>query len=454
MSSKRHGDLPALTTLEAAMPIQNNSLDSDYDRPIRFGMWLLILGFGGFMTWAAIAPLDEAVPAQGVVSVESNHKRVDHLTGGIIEKILVHDGDRVQEGQDLLVFNAVQVRAALNSTLNQWRIAIATEARLMAERAGLNAVAYPADLAEHVSETEVMTLLQAQNELFHSRRSALRGELAIIRESVRGLELQLASFDQLKTGREKHVQLSTEQLASFSKLKQAGFVSRNQLLEIERQLADVQSKQSEDLANIAGVNTRLAEYRMRAAQREMEYRRDVEAQLADVQKEAGTLSERLAALRDTHDRLALRAPATGIVVDMAFHTVGSTIKPGDRILDIVPEGDELIVEAQVAPQYIDRLYLGQEADVHFDAYMVRTGRSVVRGKILLVSADALTDQRTGLSYYTISVSVPAAELKNLSPLRLQPGMQAIVMVKTGERSLLAYLTTPFLRRFIQGMRER
>jgi HlyD family type I secretion membrane fusion protein len=152
-------------------------------------------------------------------------------------------------------------------------------------------------------------------------------------------------------------------------------------------------------------------------------------------------------------RGALRAPVAGTVVDLAFHTVGGVVKPGDRIMDIVPQGDELIVEAQVAPQYVDRLYAGLPADIHFDAYMNRADRPVIGGTVAVVSADALTDARTGAPYYTMRVTVSQAELKKLGGLQLQPGMQGTVMVKTGERSLLVYLTRPLLRRFTGALSE-
>lgn len=427
--------------------------DADYGSAVRLGLWVLVLGFGGFMAWAALAPLDEGVPAPGVVAVESQRKRIDHLNGGIVEKILVRDGQRVREGDELLVLNETQGRAALNATLSQWRSALATEARLKAEQAGAAAVAFPPALAAAEGEPEVAAAMRAQAELFRSRRAALEGELRILRESMRGLQAQLASLDQLKAGRAKQIELFNEQLDSYRSLSRQGFVSRNQLLEVERQLAEVQSKESEDLANIAGINARLAEFRMRGAQREIEYRREVETQLAEVQKEVATLGERLAALRDTHERLVIRAPVAGTVVDLAFHTVGGVIKPGDRILDLVPEGDNLIVEARIAPQYVDRVHAGLPADVHFDAYMSRAERPVISGTVAVVSADALLDERSGTQYYAMRVAVPAAELDKLGGLALQPGMQGTVMVKTGERSLLVYLARPLLRRFDTALTE-
>lgn len=425
--------------------------NADYSSAIRFGLWVLIAGFGGFLGWAAFAPLDEGVSAPGVVSVESQRKRIDHLTGGIVDRILVREGQQVREGQDLIALDEAQAKAALNATVSQWRIAAANEARLRAERDGLEQIPFPADLL--AGDPEAETAIRAQEELFRSRRAALEGELRIIAESVYGLEQRVRSLEKLQAGRGKQVKLFQDQLRSYRKLNSQGFVSRNQLLELERQLAEVQSRESETLASMADANARLAEFRMRGAQRQIEYRRDVETQLAEVQKELATLGERVSAHRDTYSRLVLRAPVSGTVVDLAFHTVGGVIKPGDRILDIVPQGEALMVEARVAPQYIDRLYPGLPADIHFDAYVNRAERPVISGQVAVVSADALTDQRSGQAYYSMRVQVPATELKKLGGIRLQPGMQATVMVKTGERSLLVYLARPLSRRFTGALGE-
>jgi membrane fusion protein, protease secretion system len=436
----------------AADPVQLP--DVDYGKTIRLGLWILVAGFGGFLLWATFAPLDEGVPAPGTVSVESTRKHVDHLTGGIIEKILVREGQRVREGDPLLALNETQALAALNAIESQWRIAAATTARLQAERAGLNTIVFPKELTDASGNSDVAAAMRTQTELFRSRRTALEGDLAMLRESVRGLETQLRSLDQLVAGREKQVKLFNEQFVSFSKLHTEKFVSRNQLIEVERQLAEVQTKQSEDLANIAGVKARLAEFRMRGAQREIEYRREVETQLSDMQRDVATLGERLVGQRDTYARLMLRAPVAGTVVDLAFHTIGGIIKPGDRILDIVPAGDELIVEAQVSPQYIDRVHAGLQAQVNFDAYQSQAVQPVVTGKVIVVSADALSDAHTGAKYYALRVAVPGSERKRLGALEIQPGMQATVMVTTGERSLLAYLTRPLFRRLSTSMGER
>lgn len=443
------------------LPVASSSPDfgavggpnTDYRGAVRLGAAILAVGLCGFVAWAALAPLDEAVPAPGVVSVESQRKRIDHLTGGVIHSILVREGEQVREGQELVVLDEAQAKASLNAALSQWRTALATAARLRAERDGLKSMPVPPELAGAAADAGAMSALRGQQDVFRSRRAAHEGELRIIRESVRGLELQLRSLQQLEGGRDKQVQLFQEQLASYRDLNKQGFVSRNQLLELERQLAEVQSKQSEALSNIALVNARLAELRMREAQRETEFRREIQTELAEVDKNLATLGERLFALRDSHSRLVVRAPVSGTVVDLAFHTVGGVVKPGERIVDIVPKEDELVVEARIPPQYIDRVHAGLPADLHFDAYLSRAERPVVSGTVTVVSADALADPRTGERYYSLRMTVPRAELAKLGTLHLQPGMQGTVMVKTGERTLLVYLARPLLRRFTGALTE-
>ena len=429
--------------------------DTDYARVLWWGLAILLLGGGGFGAWATLAPLDEGVPAEGTVAVESHRKQVDHLSGGVVEQILVREGQAVRAGDELLVLDATQARSALNATQGQRFTAMAMLDRLRAEREGRPTVDFGAELqVAATADPEVAALVHAQRDLFTSRRGALDGELRILGESVRGLEQQLGSLAQLRAERQKQIDLFNEQLASYRELRTSGFVSRNQLLDLERQLAEVTSRHSEDLSNIAGINARLAEFRMRGAQRQVEVRREVEAQLADVQRDLATLGERLAAQRDTHERLVLRSPVAGKVVDLAVHTVGGVVRPGERLMDIVPEHDSLIVEARIAPQYIDSVHAGLPADVHFDAYASQVQRPVIRGELAVVSADALKDERSGMRYYTVRVSVPPQEVRRLGDLRLLPGMQTTVMVKTGERTLMTYLLHPLLRRFQGGLSER
>jgi protease secretion system membrane fusion protein len=192
---------------------------------------------------------------------------------------------------------------------------------------------------------------------------------------------------------------------------------------------------------------------MRESQFHINLRRETEAELADVRRELGALAERVAMLRDVNQRQVIRAPVSGTVVALAVTTVGGVIKPGDRVLDLVPDGDDLIVEARVEPRYVDRVRVGLPADLRFDAYLSSAQQPIVTGDVKVVSADAMHDERTGLAFYKIRVGIPSAERKRLNGLTMQPGMPCTVMIKTGERSLLAYLTQPLLRRFNGAMAE-
>lgn len=426
---------------------------TDVHREARRGLWWLGLGFCGLLLWAAFAPLDSGVPAPGVVAVESTRKKIDHAGGGVIDAILVREGDRVQAGQELLRLNPVQAQAAFNATQSQWATATAAVARLTAEREGAAQITFPPELLALKNQPDVAKALRVQQELFRARRATLQGQMRVLQESTQGMGQQVQSLDALKTGRQKQLGLLNEQLSAYEKLKADGYVSRNYLADVERQVAEVQSRQSEDLAKIADVQMRLAEFRAQLVARQAEYQREVETQFTDAQREAATLSERLAALQDTVQRLSVRAPVAGTVVDLAFHTEGATIKPGDRILDLVPQGDALVVEAQLAPQYIDRIHRGLSADVHFDAYSSQLEQPVLHGRVDTVSADALSNPRTGESYYTLRVTVPPEQTQHLRGLQLQPGMQATVMVRTGESTLLVYLLRPFMRRMTTAMRE-
>lgn len=449
-TAKTPGKLAAwLRPRDALMPTAPNG---DVAGAVRLGLWLLIVGFGGFLVWATLAPLDEGVPAQGMLAVDSKRKRIDHLTGGLVEKILVKEGQRVKAGEELLLLNEVQGKAALNATASQWHVALASVARLEAERNGALRIEYPAELTTDLT-AEVKAVTKAQSDLLRSRRQALEGELRIIRESARGLKGQLTSLDKLKAGREKQISLLTERLDNFRKLNGQGFVSQNQLMDIEQQLAEIQSKQGEDLANIGSINARLAEFQMRDQQRLMEYRQEVETLLAEAKKELATQAERHTSSRDFFQRLSIRAPVAGTVVDIAVSTVGGVVKPGDRLMDIVPEGDDLVVEAQLSPQYIDRVHAELPASVHFDAYVSRASRPVLSGTVEVVSADSMTDPRSGAQYYTMRVRIPAHEAERTDNLKLVPGMQCTVMVKTGERSMMAYLLRPLFRRFTTAMTE-
>jgi HlyD family type I secretion membrane fusion protein len=422
-------------------------------KEIRRGWFIVIIGLGGFLLWAASAPLDEGIPASGVLAVESKRKQVAHIGGGIVEQILIEDGHKVREGDPLITLNEVQAKAELSSAEQQWWTSLATEARLQTELTGHSSISRPPQLQPTVENPVIEAIMKTQTDMLRARRSAAAGELRIIRESHRGLEAQLQSLDVLKNSRERQVELFREQLGSVQSLREQGFVSRNQALDLERQLSEVESRQSDDLSNISAIKSRLAELKIRETQYFITQRREIEAELSAVRREAGALAERVKALRDSHQRLAIRAPVSGTVVDVAVTTVGGVIRPGERVLDIVPDGDDLIVEARLDPRYVDRIRPGFPADLRFDAYTNGALQPLLQGEVKIVSADSILDERTGASYYKVLLTIPPDQRPLLGDIKLQSGMLCTVMVKTGERTLLAYLVQPLLRRFNGALAE-
>jgi len=422
-------------------------------REIRIGLVIVGAALGGFILWAGTVPLDEGVPAQGKLVVESQRKRIEHLTGGIVGSIRVKEGQRVRVGDELLVLDETQSGAALRAAEQQWWASLAVESRLEAELAGSTSLRFPQELQSRRDNPLVSSIIAAEQETFRTRRAAFAGEIGIMRGSQAGLEQQLRSLDALRSGRERQVSLLSEQMTAASALREQGYVSRNQALEVERQLVETQSRQGEDLASITATQARLAELRLRESQYRVDHRRDLEALMSDARRDSAMLAEKVAALRDTHSRLSIRAPVSGTVVDLAVTTVGGVVRAGDRVMDIVPDGDELVVEARLDPRFVDRVRPGLPADLHFDAYMNLAMRPLVTGEVKVVSADVMTDERSGAPYYTLRVAIPASERARLGDVQLQPGMLCSVMVKTGEHTLMAYLARPLLRRFSGALSE-
>lgn len=312
---------------------------------IAWGVLIALFGFGGFVLWAVLAPLDEGVVAQGTVNVDSKRKTVQHLRGGIVDQILVRDGDRVVKDQPLIRLNDTQL---------------------------------------------VKTHLALQ-------------------EQINGLE-------QLASGKAQQIRLLNEELASLRKLFNEGYVPRNRLFDLERALAELTGSRGENLANIAA------------------------------------LKERLAATVDDIERSTIRSSTDGVVMGLNVHTIGGVINPGERLLDVVPENEPLVIDAQVPTNVIDKIHVGLRVDVRFTA-LNQTTTPIVDGEVITVSADSFTDSRTGISYYTARVTVPEESMSKLGNQRIQPGMPVDIIVKTGERTMMDYLLKPLTDRVARSMKE-
>ncbi len=434
----------------------NSKIETDEKPIVRFGMLTLLFGFGGFLLWAGLAPLDEGVPGTGIVTVDTKRKSIQHLKGGIVEAILVREGERVKAGDMLLRLNNTDIKSQLDIARGQYFLAKAMQARLLAERDDLRQVNFQDDLVEAgKTDSRAQEAMSSQSRLFAARRAALTSELGTLDETIVGLNNQITGQQSVQAGKKTQIDLIEKELASLRGLVEEGFVPRNKLYEMERILADLAGTRGSDLAQISRAQAAISETKLRKLQRREEFRKEVETQMSDVQKEVGARLDQLKALEEEYVRSVIKAPTDGQVVGLVAHTVGGVIRPGDLIMDIVPEGDILVVEAQLPVNLIDKVRVGQIANMHLQIILGGGIQPVIEGRVTHVSADRITDPRTGAPYYSALIEItPKGEAEIVKhKIKVQPGMQADVTIVTGERTVLQYLLRPLMSRLTAGMKE-
>ncbi|MEW9854627.1 HlyD family type I secretion periplasmic adaptor subunit [Novosphingobium sp. M1R2S20] len=415
-------------------------------RPGRLGWWLLIIGFGGFVLWAALAPLDNGVPMPGVVMVTGNRQAVEHQAGGIVAALNVREGQRVKAGDVLIRLDPTRVGAETQSVEIQLATARAKEARLLAERDGLGAPAFPPEL-EKSPDPDVTGAVALQRQLFASRHAALQGELIGIEQSLGGQRALVAGLESSLGDKRAQLVAINEQTGNLRQLAAEGYIPRNRLLETERLRASIQSDISRDLGSIGQARGQAAELQSRLYQRRQAWQQEVRGELADTRLEAQSLAAKRDAARFDLANAEFRAPASGRIVGLAAHTVGGVVQPGQRVMEIVPDAAPLIVEGHLPVSSVDKVHAGLPVDLLFTAFDTsKTPRLL--GEVEQVSADRLDDEKDGQPFYRVRIRVGADELARLKlgdqPLRA--GMPVEVFVRTGERTLLNYLFKPLFDR--------
>ncbi|MFJ4141949.1 HlyD family type I secretion periplasmic adaptor subunit [Pseudomonas sp. NPDC089734] len=440
-------------SLQQESPASAQVLQLDEHRYSRLGRWLVLIGFGGFLLWAALAPLDRGVAVSGSVVVAGNRQAVQHVTGGLVERVLVRDGDQVEAGQVLLQLDETQARSLRDSLRAQYINARASEARWQAERDGLTSIPFTADLLEHQNEPWVRDALELQRQLLSSRRQALDSELAGLNESIAGTEATLRGLRDSKTHKEEQRSSMQEQLGSLRELAREGYIPRNRLLESERLYAQINGEISRDLGDIGRTQRQVLELGLRRDQRQKEYRKEVQQQLADSRLNARELESRLKGAEFELASTRVRAPASGTVVGLNVFTNGGVAGAGQQLMEIVPRDVPLLVDAQVPVELVDKLHPGLEVELMFAAFDQSTTPRV-RGEVTLVSADRLIDEKTGNPYYKVRTRVTEDGMHQLGGLQIRPGMPVEAFVRTGERSLLNYLFKPLADRTHMALVEQ
>src|SRR3569832_2100537 len=422
-------------------------------RHLIVGLSVVILLAGGLGGWASTAQISGALIAPGSVVVDSNGKKVQHPTGGVVGELRAHDGDVVKAGD---------VVARLDDTVTKASLAIVTKnldglwaraARLQAEQQGLDKIVFPKTLLDRADDPDVKTIIASETKLFEVRVNGRVGQKSQLRERITQLNEEIAGLAAQEKAKDQEIALVEKELSCVRDLYEKHLVQISRLTVLERDAARLTGARGQYIASRAQAKGKITETELQIIQVDRDLVSDVSKDLRETNDKIGEFVERKVTAEDQLKRIDIRAPQDGMVLQSTVHTVGGVITAGDAIMMIVPQADDLQVEAKVNPQDIDKLQIGQKTLLRLSAFNQRTTPEL-NGGVSRVSPDVTTEQRTGQSYYTIRVSMPAAEIARLGDVKLIPGMPVEAFVQTGDRTLLSYLIKPLSDQLMRAFRER
>jgi len=415
-------------------------LDTSMETPKRVGLFIFFLVFGVFGFWAGFAPLDGAARASGVVTVESYTKVIQHLEGGIVGEILVRDGDVVVAGDPLLVLDNTQSLARLG-IMNALFVALKSkEARLLAESSGSESISFPAVLMRAGSDADAE--MASERQIFIARKAARDGEVEVLEQREDQLASRVTGLEAVRTSKLELAASFSEELVDVRELLKEGFSDKQRLRELERSYSSYSGEAADLTANISTTQMQIGEAKLQILQQDKNFLTEVVNDLGEVRSKLKDTEERMVAMQDVVRRTSITTPVDGIVTGMQVHTVGGVVKPGVDIAEVVPQSDELIIEASVSPNDIDRVTVGQEATISFTAFSSGLVPNIY-GNVIGISADRLIDRANGSPYYLARVEVTPEGMMDMGDLVLVPGMPAEVFINTGTRTFLQYVFKPF-----------
>lgn len=411
---------------------------------------LLGLGLGG---WAVTTEIAGAVVAPGTLVVETNVKKVQHPTGGVVGDLYVRDGSEVRSGEVLLRLDETVTRANLAVITKGQDELTARQARFKAEQDGRDRTRFPPELLDRQSEPGTAELLNEEERLFEIRRTAREGQKAQLKERIGQLREQMQGMADQVTAKEREISLIGDELKGVRELYAKNLIQITRMTALERDAARLEGERAALASLIAQTKGKMTETELQILQVDQDLRSEVGKELAEIRGKLAELAEKRIAAEDQLKRVEIRAPQDGVVHQLAIHTVGGVIGPGETLMVIVPRSDGLTVEARIQPQDIDQVRVGHRAVLRFTAFNQRTTPEI-SGEVSVVSADISQDQKTGVSFYTVRIRPAAAELERLKGLRLVPGMPVESFVQTGERTVISYLTKPLIDQINKAWRER
>jgi len=421
------------------------------------GFAIVALLLGGFGGWAATSQLSGAVIAPGTVVVESNIKKVQHPTGGIVGEILVLEGDSVEAGQVVMRLDDTVTRSTLGVVQSQLDEFTAREARLLAERDGVDEIEFSNYLTDRKQDKSVATAMAGEAKLFEARKIVRVGQRSQLRERILQSNEEIRGLTSQQGAKEREVKFITDELVGVSELYAKNLVSISRLNTLQRDKASLEGERGQYIAEIARARGKISETELQILQLQQDFRTEVLKDLRETEGKIAELKERVTAAQDQLKRVDIRAPQTGIVYQLNVHTVGGVVANGETVMQIVPRADALVVEAKVAPQDIDQIAVGATGIVRIMAGNQSTTPEI-SGVLTRISADLTRDQPTGPQvsppYYLVRISLPEEEVGRLGDLKLVPGMPAEAFIQTYARTPLEYLLKPLREQISRTFRER
>jgi HlyD family secretion protein len=420
---------------------------------LMIGLSVALVLAGGLGGWASTAQISGALIAPGSVVVDSNVKKVQHPTGGVVGEVRVRDGDVVKAGDVVVRLDDTVTKASLAIVTKNLNGLWARAARLQAEQQGLSKLTFPPMLLDNADDPDVKAVMASESKLFDVRSTGRTGQKSQLRERISQLNEEIAGLTAQETAKAREIELVNEELVGVRQLYNQHLVQMSRLTTLERDAARLNGERAQFIASRAQAKGKITETELQIIQVDKDLVSDVSKDLRETNDKIGEFVERKVTAEDQLRRVDIRAPQDGMVLQSTVHTVGGVIQAGDAIMMIVPQTDNLSVEAKVQPQDIDQLQIGQKTLLRLSAFNQRTTPEL-NGVVSRVSPDTTTDQRTGQSYYTIRVSMPAEEVARLGDVKLIPGMPVEAFVQTGDRTMLSYLIKPLHDQLMRAFREK
>jgi len=417
------------------------------------GLAVVVILAGGLGGWASTAEISGALIAPGSIVVDSNVKKVQHPTGGVVGELLARDGDIVKAGDVVVRLDDTVTKASLAIVTKNLDGLLARAARLQAEQQGLDKIVFPASLLDRADDPDVKNIIASETKLFEVRTTGRIGQKAQLRERITQLNEEIAGLTAQEKAKDQEIVLVEKELQGVRTLYDQHLVQISRMTTLERDAARLNGERAQFIAQKAQAKGKITETELQIIQVDKDLVSDVSKDLRETNDKIGEFVERKVTAEDQLRRTDIRAPQNGMVLQSTVHTVGGVITAGDAIMMIVPQQDSLSVEAKVNPQDIDKLQIGQKTLLRLSAFNQRTTPEL-NGVVSRVSPDVTTDQRTGQSYYTIRVSMPPEEVARLGDSKLIPGMPVEAFVQTGDRTMLSYLVKPLRDQLMRAFREK